>query len=163
MQIYAAMVDIMDQNIGLLIKDLEAKDELDNTFILFMSDNGAEGMLMEALPVHNEKFEVNIKKFFNNSYDNLGAKDSFSWYSDLWAQAATAPSSMYKMWTTEGGIRCPLIVHYPDLVKQPSSINDQFLTVMDILPTILDIANIEQPKDVFQNRKIVKVKGYQKR
>ncbi|OWB73739.1 arylsulfatase activity protein [[Candida] boidinii] len=159
MQIYAAMVDILDQNIGLLIKDLEAKNELDNTFILFMSDNGAEGMLIEALPVMNESFQTNIEKFFNNSYDNLGKKDSFAWYSDLWAQAATSPSSMYKAWTTEGGIRCPLIVHYPDLIKQPSTINDQFLTVMDILPTILDIANIDQPKDVFQDRKIVKIKG----
>lgn len=55
MQTYAAMVEILDENIGRLIDHLNSIDELNNTFILFMSDNGAEGMLMEALPLTNQK------------------------------------------------------------------------------------------------------------
>ncbi|VEU23060.1 DEKNAAC104103 [Brettanomyces naardenensis] len=158
MQIYAAMVDRMDYNIGRVIKTLKDKGEFDNTFILFMSDNGAEGMLMEAMPLKSHDIAKVVKERYNNSFDNLGKKDSFAWYSDEWAQAATAPSYMYKMWASEGGIRCPLIVHYPELIKE-STVKHEFVTVMDILPTILQLAGVKQPEGEFQGRKIVKVRG----
>lgn len=161
METYAAMVDVLDQNIGRLITHLESTEELDNTFILFMSDNGAEGMLMEALPLSNENFKINLEKNYDNSLQNIGKGNSFVWYSDQWAQAATAPSYMYKMWASEGGIRCPLIVHYPNLInnKNPGQIKRGFTTVMDILPTILEIAGIKHPGEEFQGRKVVKVRG----
>ncbi|ODV76936.1 alkaline phosphatase-like protein [Suhomyces tanzawaensis NRRL Y-17324] len=161
METYAAMVDVLDQNIGRLLDNLEATGELDNTFILFMSDNGAEGMLMEALPLKNDNFKTNLEKNYNNSLENIGKKDSFVWYSDQWAQAATAPSYMYKMWASEGGIRCPLIIHYPDLInnEKKGQVKHGFTTVMDILPTILEIAGIEHPGEEFQGRKVAKVRG----
>ncbi|QPG75877.1 hypothetical protein FOA43_003263 [Brettanomyces nanus] len=158
MEIYAAMVDRMDYNIGRVITELKKKDEYDNTFILFMSDNGAEGMLMEAMPLKSQNFSDALKKYYNNSFKNLGKKDSFVWYSDEWAQAATAPSYMYKMWASEGGIRCPLVVHYPALIKKPD-IKHEFVTVMDILPTILDIAGVCHPESPYHGREIVEVRG----
>ncbi|ODV77680.1 alkaline phosphatase-like protein [Suhomyces tanzawaensis NRRL Y-17324] len=162
METYAAMVDVVDQNIGRLINHLETAGELDNTFILFMSDNGACGMLMEALPLKNENFRKNIEKNYDNRLENIGKKDSFVWYSDQWAQAASAPSYMYKMWASEGGIRCPLILHYPDLInnEKRGKVKREFTTVMDILPTILEIAGINHPGEVFQGRKVVKVRGH---
>ncbi|CAH6723379.1 hypothetical protein CLIB1444_14S02740 [[Candida] jaroonii] len=161
METYAAMIDVLDQNIGKVIKALEDKNELDNTFIVFMSDNGAEGMLLESLPLFNAKVDSLIDEFFDNSLDNIGRGNSFVWYSDQWAQAATAPSNMYKMWTTEGGIRCPLIIHHPNIIKEESrgSVKHEFATVMDVLPTILDLAGVEHPGETFRGKKIAPVRG----
>lgn len=159
METYAAMVELLDSNVGRVIDKLKSAGELENTFTLFMSDNGAEGMMMEALPLQSERFAVNIEKYYDNSFNNIGSPNSFVWYSDQWAQAATAPAYMYKMWASEGGIRCPLIVHYPDIVNEKSAIKDGFLTVMDILPTILDIANVPHPGNRFRGRRVVTPRG----
>ncbi|CDR39505.1 CYFA0S03e04148g1_1 [Cyberlindnera fabianii] len=161
MEVYAAMVDVMDQQIGRVYDRLVETGEIDNTFILFMSDNGAEGMLLEAMAVRNENAGRIIKKYFDNSLDNIGKPNSHVWYSDQWAQAATAPHFMYKMWASEGGIRCPMIVHYPDLVKKEDEgkVKREFITVMDILPTVLDIAGIKHPAPEFQGRRVVTPRG----
>lgn len=161
MEIYAAMVEIMDTNIGKVLDRVEELGELDNTFIVFMSDNGAEGMLMEAMATVSQNFQYFISKYYNNAYDNLGNKDSFVWYSEEWAQAATAPYYMYKMWASEGGIRCPLIVSHPDLIPEEDNggIKDGFVTVMDILPTILELANVKHPAPDFQGRQVATVRG----
>lgn len=160
MEVYAAMVDVLDQEIGRVIDVVEKKGELDNTFILFMSDNGAEGMLLEALPLGFLKFGDIREKYYDNSYDNIGKGNSFPWYSDQWAQAATAPSYMYKMWASEGGIRCPLIVHHPNVIQnEAGKIRQGFSTVMDILPTILELAGIPLPQSPFRDREIKEVKG----
>ncbi|CAI5760135.1 unnamed protein product [Candida verbasci] len=157
---YAAMVEIIDEEVGRILKHLEDKGELDNTFILFTSDNGAEGQLMEALPLTNEKFNVNIKQHFNNALENIGNKDSFVYYGDQWAQAATAPHAMYKMWSTEGAIVCPLILRYPPLTDtRKGEILNQFTTVMDILPTVLELANVEHPGEKYKGRKVAIPRG----
>ncbi|UZJ53611.1 hypothetical protein CBS101457_002931 [Exobasidium rhododendri] len=158
METYAAMVEQMDVNIGRVIDHLESTGEADNTFILFMSDNGAEGALLEALPVMGPNIARVIKEHYDNSYDNIGRGNSFTWYGPQWAQAGTAPSRMYKAWITEGGIRCPCIVRYPSLTKT-KSISDQFTTVMDILPTLLDLAHIPHPGTSFRGRQVLKPRG----
>ncbi|KAF7581763.1 Arylsulfatase [Clavispora lusitaniae] len=159
MEVYASMVDILDQNIGRVVSSLEESGELDNTLILFMSDNGAEGMFMEALPLHNERFQASVDKYYNNKYENIGRGDSFTWYSDQWAQAATAPSYMHKGWNSEGGIRCPLIAHFPNHIKEKGAVKHEFNTVMDILPTVLDLAKIEHPGKTFRGRNVVPPRG----
>lgn len=161
MEIYAAMVEIMDRNIGRVLDEIKKLGEEDNTFVLFMSDNGAEGMLMEALSTTAERFQYFVSNYYKNEFNNLGKKDSFVWYSDQWAQAATAPYYMYKMWASEGGIRCPLIVSFPQLIKpkENGKIKRAFVTVMDILPTILSIAGIDHPAPLFQDREVANVKG----
>ena len=72
MEIYAAMVEVMDRNIGRVIDYLKQTGEYDNTFILFMSDNGAEGSILEAIPILSSNPPV---KFFDNSLENMGNKD----------------------------------------------------------------------------------------
>ena len=74
MEIYAAMVDRMDFAIGRVIDYLKESDQFDNTFIVFMSDNGAEGATIDSIPISST---WNPEKFFNNSYENIGNKDSF--------------------------------------------------------------------------------------
>ena len=104
MEIYAAMVERMDFAIGRVIDYLKQSEQFENTFILFMSDNGAEGASMDSIPISST---WNPDKFFNNSYENIGNKDSFVTYGFQWAQAAVAPSRRVKGHITEGGIRCP--------------------------------------------------------
>ncbi len=103
MEVYAAMVDRMDQNIGRVIDYLADTGELDNTVVIFLSDNGAEGAIVEALPLRGAQIGALIEKYCDNSLDNLGRPNSFTWYGPRWAQAATAPSRLHKAFTTEGG------------------------------------------------------------
>ena len=155
MEIYAAMVDRMDFAIGRVIDYLKESEQFENTFIVFMSDNGAEGASLDTIPISST---WNPDKFFNNSYENIGNKDSFVTYGLQWAQAATAPSRMVKGHITEGGIRCPAIVHYPKL-HTSLKISDTFTTVMDILPTVLELANITHPGTTFRKRPVVTPRG----
>jgi len=161
MEVYAAMVDMIDQNIGRVIDQLEKSGELDNTFILFMSDNGAEGSLLEAIPIMGGETTVNkiITKYYNNDLDNMGAADSYIWYGPEWACASMAPSRGFKTWITEGGIRCPCIVRYPKFSRPEDFQTKSFATVMDILPTVLGLAGVPHPGSHFQNREVVAVRG----
>ncbi|KAL3704783.1 hypothetical protein TMatcc_008455 [Talaromyces marneffei ATCC 18224] len=161
MEVYAAMVDLIDVNIGRVYDYLESTGELDNTFIVFMSDNGAEGNLLEAIPVlAGATLDDVIKKYCNNSLENIGNHDSFVWYGPQWASASTAPSRGAKSYTTEGGIRCPCIVRYPPTMKYaPGAISHNFTTVMDILPTVLDLAGLSPPGSVFRGRDVAPIRG----
>lgn len=158
METYAAMVEQMDTNIGNVLRSLEASGELEDTFVLFMSDNGAEGALLEALPVMGPYMSEVIEKYYDNSFDNIGRANSFTWYGPQWAQAGTAPSRMYKAWITEGGIRCPCIIKHPSFTISESILHE-FSTVMDILPTILDMAKISHPGKHFRGRQILEPRG----
>lgn len=81
MEIFAAMVDEMDVQIGRVLNYLRETDELDNTFVLFMSDNGAEGQVLEAFPVLNGVSMADvIERFYDNSLDNMGSATSYVWY-----------------------------------------------------------------------------------
>ncbi|KAI5281485.1 hypothetical protein KEM54_003271 [Ascosphaera aggregata] len=166
MEVYAAMVHRMDYQIGRVIDRLKETGELDNTFVLFMSDNGAEGMLLEAIPVIKCGVFDHIQKYYDNSMDNVGRYNSYVWYGPHWASAATAPSRLYKMFTSEGGIRVPLILRYPPLTatendeqKPKEGIEHAFSTVMDILPTVIDLAGISHPAPTYTNRTVVPPKG----
>lgn len=161
MEVFAAMVDQVDFHLGRLVDYLEQTGELDNTFVLFMSDNGAEGGLLEAHPILNGRSLADVvEKHYDNSLGNLGEANSFGWYGPRWASAATAPSRAYKMYTTEGGIRCPCIVRFPPLTAHTSGTTSHvFTNVMDIMPTILDLAQVALPESPFRSRAIVPLRG----
>src|SRR5690606_16292641 len=104
-----------------------------------------------------------LEKYFNNSLSNIGNKDSFTWYGPRWAQAATAPARMYKAHVSEGGIKCPAIVRYPAGFKPESAggrrFSPAFATVMDVLPTVLDLAGVPHPGTTFRDRTVLKPRG----
>ncbi|ANB13116.1 arylsulfatase (predicted) [Sugiyamaella lignohabitans] len=156
MEIYAAMVELLDKNVGRVVDHLRETGELDNTFVLFMSDNGAEGSILEAIPILSANPPV---KYFNNSFENLGNHDSFIWYGPRWAQASTAPSQLSKGYILEGGIRCPLIVSYPGAGKHSNVISREFTTVMDILPTVLELAQIKPVGETFRSKPVLLPRG----
>jgi arylsulfatase A-like enzyme len=158
MEIYAAMVDRMDWNIGRVIDCLSETDELDNTLVIFMSDNGAEGAIVEAMPILGDFVAAAIEKHCDNSLDNLGAANSFIWYGPRWAQAATAPSRLHKAFTTEGGIRVVGFVTWPGFARQ-AQIGTAFATVMDIAPTVLELAGVTHPGTEYQGREVAPMRG----
>lgn len=158
MEVYAAMVERIDSNVGRVIDYLRSTGELDNTVVMFMSDNGAEGAVMEAVPILGPKMVEQIRKNYDNSLDNIGKPNSFVWYGPLWAQAATAPSRLYKAFTTEGGIRVVNFITWPGFKRQ-EGISTAFSTAMDIAPTLLELADVEHPRTHYQGRDIVPPRG----
>ena len=162
MEAYAGMVECLDHNIGRVTDYLESIGELDNTYIMFMSDNGAEGAAYEAYPMVSGQLMEHLGKYYNNSYENIGNHDSFVWYGPRWAQAATAPSRLYKAYTTEGGVRVPCVIRYPPLTANnpdSGSISSVFATVMDIAPTLLSLASIPHPHPTYRSRPVVPMLG----
>ena len=168
MEVYAGMVESIDANVGKVVNYLESIGELDNTFVCFMSDNGAEGAAYEAYPLVQSGVLPHLQQYYDNSLDNLGNYNSFIWYGPRWAQAATAPSRLYKAYTTEGGVRVPFVARFPQNANAATidnnfagrnTITDQFATVMDLAPSILDMAGISHPAPTYQNREVVPMRG----
>ncbi|KAJ5312686.1 hypothetical protein N7508_003516 [Penicillium antarcticum] len=157
----------IDSNVGKVVEYLRSIDELDNTFVCFMSDNGAEGAAYEAYPMVQNGVMPHLQKYYDNSLDNLGNGNSFIWYGPRWAQAATAPSRLYKAYTTEGGVRVPFTCRFPknlsinpvDVAVGKGGITDQFATVMDLAPSILDMAGLKHPAPTYQGREVVEMRG----
>ncbi|KAH8892791.1 arylsulfatase [Thozetella sp. PMI_491] len=159
MEVYAGMVDRIDFNVGRVIEHLKATGQYDSTIVMFFSDNGAEGAQFEAAPLTaGGDMESHVKKYHDNSLENMGAHNSFIWYGARWASASTAPGLLYKMFTSEGGIRVPFIIRYPELVKK-GGIDHSFSTVMDIMPTVLDICGVKHPGTTYEGREVAPVAG----
>ena len=141
MAIYAAMVDRMDQNIGRVVSDLKNKGELDNTLIIFLSDNGA---CAEWNP-HG----FDIKSSPNNilhtadKIEHMGEPGTFHSAGSGWANASNTPWRLYKHFCHEGGIASPCIVHYPSRFGRGGEIDHRRAHIMDLLPTIAKLAGVD--------------------
>ncbi|TVY81792.1 Arylsulfatase [Lachnellula suecica] len=160
MEVFAGMVECIDANVGKVVSYLEETGELDNTFVCFLSDNGAEGAAYEAYPIVQGQMMQHLQKYYNNSIENLGNGDSFIWYGPRWAQAATAPSRLYKAYTTEGGVRVPFLAKFPKgMGSKENHISHEFATVMDLAPTILEMAGVKHPAPTYQGREVVEMRG----
>ncbi|GME43308.1 putative arylsulfatase protein [Neofusicoccum parvum] len=159
MEAYAGMVDRMDWNVGRVVAQLKQSGEYDNTHVVFMSDNGAEGASIEARPVLGDHVLAHLEKYYDNSLDNIGRRDSFVWYGTRWAQAATAPSRLHKRFSTEGGCRVPLVLKPAGGRSAGGKIADAFCTVMDIAPTFLELAGLKHPGTVYKGREIAPLRG----
>jgi len=154
MEVYAAMLDYMDEQILRVFDYLKETGKYDNTMILFFSDNGANGALPMAYPGQTEEF-LNT---FDNSLDNRGLVNSYIEMGPGWAQASMSPGRMFKAFTSEGGIRSPLIVKLPGTMTNAGSMSNEFVHVRDIMPTILDIADVSHPKE-FEGRAVRPMQG----
>jgi arylsulfatase A-like enzyme len=154
MEIYAAMVSDLDTYIGEMIAYLKSIDEFDNTLIMFMSDNGAESGRRELSPPTSNW----VAECCDNSYENLGRGDSYVMYGRDWATVSAAPFRRHKATAFEGGIHVPAFVHFQGMVE-PGVINDGFGTVMDLLPTFLDLAGTEHPGLTYRGQPVEPVRG----
>lgn len=155
MEIHAAMVDDMDRHIGRLITYLREIDAYENTVILFLSDNGAEGRwLHQGLTPLKDWAEACC----DNSLENMGRPGSYVMLGPDWARAITGPYRMFKGFTSEGGIRVPAILHFPSRITDGRQV-EEALTVMDIMPTLLDLAGVDPPAPRFLGRAVLPMQG----
>ncbi len=154
MELYAAMVENLDDNIGRLLQYLKQSGLFDNTIIMFMSDNGAAGEDFYNLPGGFGPF---LRKHYNNDYENMGTASSFVSYGPQWAQAGAAPFKLYKYYATEGGIVTPLIISGMN-VERKTGLQNTFITVLDLAPTFLDLAGIKYPL-IYNNHKVTPIIG----
>ena len=155
MEIYAAMVDDLDRYVGSIVNHLKKTGEFENTFILFMSDNGPEGHHLEK---GWEGLAEWVEACCDNSYENLGKADSYVWYGPNWARAGAAPGRMFKGFVSDGGIRVPAFVHYPKM-EQRGVVHSRFLTVKDVMPTFLELAGTRHPGATYRGRPVLPIQG----
>jgi arylsulfatase len=144
MEVYAAMVDRLDQNVGRVIAALKAQGRYEDTVIIFLADNGPEATPLVAPNNLTADPAAVATLRIDNGLENLGKASSYVGYGRGWALAASAPSRLVKSYTTEGGIRAPAIVAGPG-VTGAGRIADAFLHVKDIQPTLLDLAGATRP------------------
>ncbi len=154
MEIYAAMVDRMDQNVGRVIDYLKSTGQYDNTIILFTADNGAEGLDVAHAEIPGMTERV---KAADNSYANLGKPTSYIGYGPGWAQAATAPSWLYKGHTTEGGTRVAAFFDWPGGARH--GVTNTYGTVMDVVPTLVEAAGGDWRGATYAGRTVQPVRG----
>jgi arylsulfatase len=117
MEVYAAVVERMDYQLGRIIDYLKNKDELDNTVIVFLSDNGSDGEDRSKL-AGNDKW---LPENFDLSYENMGKVGSYVYLNSGWARTGSGPSKMYKAYLSEGGIKSPAIISYPEMANRGST------------------------------------------
>ncbi len=157
MQTYAGMLDNMDVNISKLLAHLEKRGIADNTIVMFMSDNGPDPNQLPLSEDYREWYKANYDKVyledFDGDYSSMGQKGVYADYGPGWAAASAVPGSYFKTFSTEGGLRVPLIVRFPGVVE-PGSRIDSFSYVRDIMPTLLEIADVDMPGPVYDGREI---------
>ena len=128
MEVHAAMVDRMDQNIGRLVESLKKNGQYENTIILFLSDNGASAEDIAKRNLHDENVPI-------------GLKGSYLSFCEPWANVSNVPFRNYKLKLWEGGISTPLIVHWPKNMNiKRGEIRRQNAHLIDILPTLIDLS-----------------------
>jgi arylsulfatase A-like enzyme len=148
-EVYAGFLSHTDHEIGRLLDFLEEAGYLDNTIVVFVSDNGASG---EGGP----NGSVNENKFFNGIpdtieenleyLDDLGSTRTYNHYPVGWAWAFNTPFKMWKRYNFEGGVADPLIVSWPKGFAARGELRHQFLHATDIVPTMFDLLGVELPE-----------------
>ncbi len=145
MAIYAAMIDRVDQNIGKLVSALKEEKVFNNTLLMFLSDNGAcaEGGLLGRGDIHN------IEERNASGGIALGT---------AWANASSTPFRLYKHFAHEGGAATPFFAHWPIGIKPQSAWYHQPAQLIDLMPTILEVAGADYPAE-FRGHKIPALDG----
>jgi len=133
MAIHAAMIEIVDQEIGRVLAQLKKMKEFENTLILFASDNGASA-------------EIMIRSGGYDPQAPLGSSKSYLCLGPGFSSAGNTPFRRHKTWVHEGGISTPLIAHWPKGIQAKGKLRNTPSHVIDIVPTILEMAGIQKPQ-----------------
>jgi len=160
---FAAYVDQLDQQIGRLVDYLRESGELDNTLIIVTSDNGGSkesgvpGTTMATRYLHGipDTTEKNLEDF-----ELIGGPDSHPNYPSGWMQVSNTPFQYAKATTHGGGVRAPLVIHWPAGIKkeEKGAVRSQFHHINDLMPTILEAAGIEHPHQ-YRGRTVKPMEG----
>ena len=164
MAVYAAQIDRMDQGIGKIVKTLEETDQLENTLIMFLADNGG---CHEPIGAHQggdifhtwgRSLPAGAYRGGNHPNTYPGAADTFASYGQAWANASNTPFRLFKHFVHEGGISSPLVVHWPHEIKEGGKLRHQPGHLIDIMATCVDVGRARYP-DEFKGKKIIPLEG----
>ncbi|MER5865848.1 arylsulfatase [Kitasatospora sp. NPDC002040] len=157
MEVYAAMVDNVDQNLGRLTDTLAALGELDNTIVVFTSDNGgtgeggAEGTRSYfSRFVHHPNLPADWNPDVEREIDLIGTAQSLVHYPRGWGMASNTPFRFYKGQTYAGGVRVPFVLSWPAGLPRAagdSGVRSQYQYVTDLTPTLLELAGLARPSE----------------
>lgn len=165
MEVYAAMIDVMDQGIGRITAELERRSLMENTLVLFLQDNGgcAEPMgrtdkpewhLTDLEPMGPDELQTKIwppmqtrdgRAVLGGPDVMPGGPDTYIAYGKAWANVSNTPFREYKHWVHEGGIATPLIAHWPGGIGRRGEIEHQPGQVIDIMATCVELAGAAYP------------------
>jgi arylsulfatase len=155
MELYSAMIENIDHHLGRLFTHLQKQGTFKNTLVIFFSDNGANGNEMHQYPGTDKAW---LDRNSDNRYENMGRQFSRVAPGPAWAQVSMTPYRLFKGFTTEGGIRTPLIISGPGLINRGER-SDAFTHVMDISATILAAAGVDHPGKSHKGRKVEPLRG----
>lgn len=153
MEIYAAMTGQLDVRIGDLLEYMDSRGMLDNTYIIYMNDNGPQGGSGGARTM-GDWTAADV----DNSYEAIGTPASWGNHGLGWADATSSPFREGKSHQYEGGIRVPAFVWHSN-IEVSGSIDDDRLFIMDVLPTLLDLSGTAAPEGTFLGREIIPMRG----
>ena len=146
MAIYAAQVECMDRGVGQVVEKISSMGELDNTLIMFLSDNGA---CAETSPLGG---------IWRERTGELGSEDSYESYGLCWANAGNTPFRKFKRYTAEGGILTPFIAHWPAGIESRGEVVREPSHILDIMPTLCEICEADYP-ETFNGRPVIPYEG----
>lgn len=169
MEVYAAQIDRMDQGIGRILATLEETGQLDNTLVIFLSDNGAcaedipenvtiDELVNKLMIARSHTRDGREVRFGNDPSIAPGPEDTYQSYGRAWANLSNAPFRLYKHWTHEGGISTPLIFHWPAGIAQRGEIRHTPGYLPDIMATVLDVTGTAYPQHL-DGRDILPLEG----
>lgn len=162
MQVYAAMIDRMDQGVARIVEAVKQRGRYDNTLFIFLADNGGCEENVRMPGINRFAKQGQDTKWWGNQRDvyPTGKVDTFQSYGVGWANVSNTPFRWYKSETHEGGIATPLIMHWP--VGTDRSLRGKLIPspghVIDLMATCVDLANADYP-DTFKQRKVQPMEG----
>jgi arylsulfatase len=157
MEIYAGMIDYMDECIGRLLEHLRQSGNYENTLIVFISDNGpSRTSIQDYLAIGGEGGE--FFNSFDNSLENKGLPGSSTDIGPGWAYAAATPLRLFKGYVAQGGIQVPAVIKLPGSMATAGSRTDHLIHVMDLMPTFLSVAGADYPGS-YNGETIVPLQG----
>lgn len=148
---YAGFLTHTDEQIGRFIENLRSVGELDNTMIVFLSDNGASSMGKATGSINHTLAYNDLPETVEdvvNKIDEIGSQSTKAEFPAGWAQVSNTPYKLYKSTMYEAGTKTPLIVYYPKAIKEKGAIRNQYVHVSDITPTVYELAGINLPKEI---------------
>ena len=169
MEIYAAMVDVMDEGIGRIVDRLKEENIFENTIIIYLQDNGAcaeeigtrgrtrpvapDVTVLRALAPDEPEYMIIPRitregKIVMHGEGIAGGPDTtYVAYGKSWANVSNTPFREYKHWVHEGGIATPLIIHCPKMIRKPGRLSSFPGHLIDIMPTLVELTGAEFPEN----------------
>ncbi|AII08569.1 arylsulfatase [Rhodococcus wratislaviensis] len=150
-EVYAGFLAHADHHIGRLLDYLEQNDQMENTVIVVVSDNGASGEGGPNGSVNEMKFANGIPDDLAENLaklDDLGGPKTYNHYPNGWAMAFNTPFKMWKRYEFNGGTADPCIISWPAGTKARNEIRDQYHHAIDLVPTVLDLLGVDAPETI---------------